>query len=303
MGIDRGVLVVGRIARDIALTVDAIPDAGGSTVVGERIEVLGGKGANQAVGLRQLGVERVALLGVAGADDVGAAVIARAAEDGVDVRHVMRRGATALLVDVVDASGGRRLLEHVPDAALLTPGDIEDASAAFDGVEVVCLQLQEPADALVAAAAAARAADARVVLDGGIAGPHRERLLGSAEVVRMDAAEAEQSTGVVVTDAASAERAARVVLALGPAWAAVAVPGVGDLVVWRGGIRLLPFGDAPVVDPTGAGDAFTAGLVAGMLRGEGPAAAGESAAAAAAATVSRVGGRPDLRPIRQDGRS
>jgi ribokinase len=289
-----GVLVVGQIARDLVLAVPAIPDAGGSVPVRERAERVGGKGANQAVGLRQLGVERVALLGVAGADAAGDEVIAQARQDGIAVDAVSRRGTTALLVDVVDADGARRLLEHVPPEALLTVEDVRRASALVTTADTVVLQLQQPADALLAAAEAARDAGARVVLDGGVEGDARDRLLHLADVVRMDAVEAAQLTDVDIASRADAERAARSVLDAGPGIVAAAVPGEGDLVVWREGLLMLPYSDATVVDPTGAGDAFVAGLVAALRTGASPAEAGRLASAAAGATVGRLGGRPDL---------
>jgi ribokinase len=53
-----------------------------------------------------------------------------------------------------------------------------------------------------------------------------------------------------------------------------------------------------VVDTTGAGDAFIAGLVAALLRDDRPDAAARYASAAASVTVEHPGGRPDLTPDR-----
>ena len=50
------IVVVGQIARDLVLVVDEVPGPGGTAPVRERREMLGGKGANIAVGLAQLGV-------------------------------------------------------------------------------------------------------------------------------------------------------------------------------------------------------------------------------------------------------
>jgi ribokinase len=47
---------------------------------------------------------------------------------------------------------------------------------------------------------------------------------------------------------------------------ALAVEG-GNYFAWRGGDLLLPLTRTPVVDMTGAGDAFTAALIAGLARG------------------------------------
>lgn len=52
---DHDVTVVGQIARDLVLLVDDAPAPGTSASVRQRIETLGGKGANQAVSLAQLG--------------------------------------------------------------------------------------------------------------------------------------------------------------------------------------------------------------------------------------------------------
>ncbi|WP_210479260.1 PfkB family carbohydrate kinase [Naasia sp. SYSU D00948] len=289
----RTVLVVGQAARDLALRIEELPESGGSTDVRERLEMLGGKGANQAVGLRQLG-SRVALLAVFGEDAVGERMRDEAIASGIDVSPAVRRGATALLVDVVEAAGHRRLLEDVPRSSLLTAADVRGASAAFGQADTVCLQLQQPAEALLAAADLARENGARVVLDGGIDGDARDRLLELADVVRADAPEAAALAGMEVQDQDDARSAAQHLLAAGPSVVALAVPGQGDLVAWAGGGRFFPYGEESVVDPTGAGDAFLAGLVTGLREGLEPEAAGRRASAAASATVARLGGRPDL---------
>jgi ribokinase len=109
------IVVVGQVARDLVLRIPGFPDAGTSASARERRELLGGKGANQAVALTQLGVP-VALVGVVGDDAAGAAVRAQAAADGIDVSSVVRRpgAAIALLLDLVADGGERRLVEHVP---------------------------------------------------------------------------------------------------------------------------------------------------------------------------------------------
>jgi ribokinase len=294
------IAVVGQLARDLVLLTDAVPEAGGSGVVRERRELLGGKGANHALGLHQLGAE-VSLVAVAGDDAAGAWALSQAGRDGIDVSGVRRRGSTALLVDVVEQGGPRRLLEHVPDEALLTADDVRAAAELIRGADTVCLQLQQPAEALLAAAELARAGGARVLLDGAIDEPARGELLTAAQVVRADAKEASLLSDIEITGRAGAERAAAALLDRGPALAAVGVPGEGDLVAWAGGSVFLPFGDAEVVDVTGAGDAFLAGLVTGVRLGWQPERAGRLAAAAAASTVQRLGGRPDLTQLRPDG--
>ncbi|MCG8927907.1 PfkB family carbohydrate kinase [Lentzea sp. CC55] len=279
------VVVVGQIARDLVLVVDEVPDAGGTAPVRERREMLGGKGANIAVGLAQLGAP-VALVGVVGDDDVGERLIARAAADGIATGAVVRRPdqETGLIVDVV--ADGWRYLEHLPDALLLREEDLP--VDLVEGAAAVVVQLQQPPEV---ALKAARAARGRVVLDGA---PERLRagLLESADVVRADHREAELLTGRTIRTADDAVSAARELMP--KELVAFAVDDVGNVFVWDGGELVVPLGDVEVVDTTGGGDAFVAALTFALTRGDGPEDAARLAVEASGATVTHPGGRPDL---------
>jgi ribokinase len=299
-GSPAGVVVIGHAARDLVLRVDGLPEAGGSGAVLERIERLGGKGANIAVGIRQLNPDvAVRLVAALGADAAGDAARQEAIEAGLDVAHVARRGRTALLVDLVTAPGERRLLEDATDESFVTVDDIAGAAEALRGADIVVLQLQQPGDVLVEAARIAHDGGARILIDGAIDGDARDTLLSLATAVRADAHEASLLSGVEIERREDAERAAADLLDRGPSLVALAVPEEGDLVAWHGGSRLYPHGDEPVADPTGGGDAFVAGLVTGMLRGDRPAQAGELASRAAGSTVQRLGGHPELAHLRE----
>ncbi|MFI7579902.1 PfkB family carbohydrate kinase [Kocuria kalidii] len=290
-----GVVVVGQVARDLVLGVEELPEAGGSTDVLERQELLGGKGANQAVACRQLGAT-VRLVGVVGDDRAGEEVLAQAAGDGIDVGAVVRRpGApTALLVDLVGPRGVRRLLEDVDPRMLLGAEDVRACAEAVRSADAVLVQLQQPGPAVLEALAAAGAGGALTVADGAPAdGAVRRRVLDAAAVVRADTAEAGALVGWAPRDVPGTVRAARSLLAEGPRVVALAT-GDGDVVAWPGGHVVLPHLDEDPVDPTGAGDSFVAALTVALLRGESPESAAWWAAAAAAEVVGTAGGRPDL---------
>jgi ribokinase len=270
------VVVAGQLARDLVLRVGRMPGTGEAADVALRREVLGGKGANQAVALAQLGAP-VALVAVAGGDDVGDHLVAQAARDGIDVTGVARRDGepSALIVEVLEAGGGWRYLQHIPPGTLLTPADVRKADALFEGAAAVLVQLQQPPRAALAAARRGRDAGALVVLDGVPAEEDRAALLDAADVLRADEQETRLLTGVSPDDHAGVLAAAGKIDGL--RLMALGVAG-GNLFVWPEGHLLLPLGDEPVVDTTGAGDALTAAL-----------------------TVSHPGGRPDLRSLRPTG--
>ncbi|WP_019181193.1 PfkB family carbohydrate kinase [Microbacterium yannicii] len=285
-------VVFGQIGQDLAMRLDRTPVIGSSFRVTDSRWLLGGKGANQAVGLRQLGAQ-VALVGAVGADSIGGMLRDAAIDDGIDVCGVARRGASAVLVDVVDRSGERLLLEHVPPSSLVTQHDADAAEDHVRRAGTVCLQAQQPARVLLHAAEAARAHGARVALDGAPEPELAERLVALADTLRADATEAEALVGFPIADEHRARAACADLLNRGPSVVALEVPGQGDLIGSRSGMRFLPHG-GDVVDRTGAGDAFFVGLVRALARSWSAQRAGDFAAAAAASTVTRLGGRPSL---------
>jgi ribokinase len=289
-------MVVGQIARDLVLVVDDVPGPGDTTPVRSRREMLGGKGANQAVALAQLGTA-VGLLGVVGEDEVGDRLVARARSDRIDVGRVVRRPGTetALIVDLVDQRGRWRYLEHIPERTLVGVADVDAAAPALRAATAVSVQLQQPSATALAVVRHARAAGRWVVLDGAPSDDaHRGPILAAADVVRADAREAGLLTGAPVEDVAGAVRAGRELLRHGPTLVALAVDGAGNVFVWPGHHLFLPLLDTPVVDRTGAGDAFVAALTTALVRGDGPRQAARLAVAAAAVTVGHPGGRPQL---------
>jgi ribokinase len=289
------VLVVGQIARDLVLLVDDVPGPRGTVPVRQRREMLGGKGANQAVGLTQLGV-RAGLIGVVGDDPTGRELRDQAASDGIDLTGVRcRTGTRTGLITSVVCGGRWRYLEDLPAEVLLGPADIDRVADLVRAAPTVILQMQQPGEAMVMAARLAKAAGRRVVLDGTPQDArYREQLLACADVVRADAREAQALTGGAVEDVATARREARRLLAHGPTLVALAVQDAGNLVVWPDGETFVPVTGVEVVDTTGAGDAFVAALTAALVGGRGPHVAARRAAAAASATAVRLGGRPCL---------
>lgn len=71
------------------------------------------------------------MLGVVGEDRIGAEILDQAGADGVDITAVVHRpgACTGLIVDVVDAGGRWRYLEHLPSEVLVSAPDVHAAAA------------------------------------------------------------------------------------------------------------------------------------------------------------------------------
>ncbi len=156
------------------------------------------------------------------------------------------------------------------------------------------MQLQQPADTAIRAAYYGRRGGARVVADGGLPADVIDELLPLVDVLRADATEVAQLSGARTESTSDTLRVANRLLEKGPSLVALAVPGEGDLLAWGHEHRLYPYSDEAVVDATGAGDAFTAALIAALRSGASYRDAGTAATRAAAATVGHLGGRPEL---------
>lgn len=215
------VVVIGQIGRDLVLRTDGSPLLSESTTILQRDELLGGKGANQAVGLAQLGVP-VALIGVVGDDFAGKSVLRQAEDDGIDISRVVRRGTTALLIDIVGEPPQRLLLEHVPETSLVQVADLDQSSSLLDTADTVSIQLQQPAATVLAAAQRAQRRGLRVVADGAPPPGIRDELLSAVDAIRADATEAALIAGKEVTTVEQATKLANHLLKCGPKRAAAA---------------------------------------------------------------------------------
>jgi ribokinase len=292
----RGVIVLGGANTDYTVRGPRLPTREDSEVQGsEFLEAPGGKGLNQAVAATRLGA-RAALIACVGTDTRARVILKHLTRDGVEARHVVRdaEASTGVTVIQVDRLGYKQTM-NAPGANLcLGVRDVRRAEAAVRAAQVLLVQLEPPLLAIVEAMRMAKAAGVPVILDAGPPRPLPDGLLRGVAIIRANAEEAEQLTGVHVTGRSSARRACKALLSRGVGAAAVEAGDRGDLIVWRDGECWLPHLKVQVVDATGAGDAFTAALAVQLAEGRTLAEAGRFASAAAALTTTRLGAQPAL---------
>lgn len=298
----RQVVVVGSANVDAVIELQRFP-VPGETVLGRTLQWLpGGKGANQAVAARRLGVPTVAVMAV-GDDEFGRQVLATLDAEGADTKHVrpVAGPPTGLAVVSVD-DGGENTIVVVPGAnARLTPSDVEGIGQLLCEGDVLLLQLEIPVDTSCTAAAIARGRGARVVLNaaplGGVAAP-LDDLLALTDVLILNETEARLLAGVPAHEGShddadwaslAAELSQRgpqaVVLTLGELGAVVHGPDGG----WR-----QPAFPTEVVDTTGAGDAFCGAVAAALAQAETLPVAVRRGCAAGAFAVTKAGAQRAL---------
>ncbi|MGY1637237.1 carbohydrate kinase family protein [Geodermatophilus sp. SYSU D00742] len=288
------VVVVGDLATDVVVVLDGEPAPGSDRPA--RITTRGGgAGANVAVHLAALGTP-VVLAGCTGDDAAGAALVGELVAAGVaPAVRAVTGAATGTVVCLVEPDGQRSMLADRGANLALLPGDVPPLRAGGH-LHLSGYTLLDPRPRAAGLATLAAAADAgcTVSVDPASTGPLArygvERWLAdtaTATLVLPNEEEARLLTGC--PDAATAARALA-------ARHRVAVVTLGaDGALWASGDTLVhrPAHPADVVDTTGAGDAFAAGLLSVWLAhpdGD-PATALDAGLARAAAVVARSGAR------------
>ena len=267
------VTVVGDSTLDVAARPAAEPVAGGD--VPARITLSpGGQGANVAVRLARAGVE--VRLATAIADDAAGRLIRSALEaDGVAMARVTSE-RSGMVVALLDPSGERTMLS---DRVTLEPMALADACAGAGWVHCSGYALADDATGdAVAAVLASLPVGTRISAGGGSlprdaerAGRVRERLTtASVSLLILGRDEAAALLDLALPSLAAAADA--LAAAFPRLIAVVTGAAAGSSAAGPGFALSVPAPDAPtpVVDATGAGDAFAAALIGALLTAEWP---------------------------------
>lgn len=286
----RPVVVVGDVMADVVVTLSRPLAIGSDTPA--RIEHRGGgSGANVAAWLARAGA-RPLLYGRVGDDPPGRLALAALAGEGVELLvSVDAERPTGTCVVLVDPGGERSMLPDRGANAALAPATLPEHAAH---VHVAGYALLDPGarPAALHALAEARRLGCPVSVDPASSAPLADAgataflgWIGRVDLLLPNAAEAAVLSGL--WDPAQAARA----LAAHAEEVVVTLGAEGAL--WSDGrtVEHVPAAPADVVDTTGAGDAFAAGLLAARTAGASRRAALTVAAALAAQAVQRPGAR------------
>lgn len=279
------VAVVGSANIDFVVRVDRHPSPGETVLGGDVTRSAGGKGANQAVAAARLGAE-VHFAGKVGRDAEGELLAAALDHAGVgtEALGVDAHRPTGMAFIAVDGAGENSIVVAPGANHAVVPADVEAAFGMLAPLDTVVLQCELPLDTVGHAARAAAGRGARVVLNLAPPAPLDTEVLTCADPLVVNAHEAAYLLGEQPnTDAVQRLRA------LGPASVVVTFGRDGALAGDSSGLSSWQPPRVPVVDTTGAGDAFTGSLAARLARSDEVHAATGFAVRAGAETVRSAG--------------
>ena len=281
------VVTVGHVLVDIRFLVDEFVGPDEEGVILEESRGVGGSAANVAIGVRRLGLKS-AVIAKVGFDSFGRIAVDELMKEGVDLSGLrVGFGSTGFTVVVINRRGQILLYGFKGASEELMPHEVDVRlieSAKY--VHIASLRL----DTSVEVARKARGLGKVVSWDPGrvlskLGLPKLKEIIKYVNIVLANEEEATNMTGE-----SDYKEAAEVVRGLGPELVIVKRGPKGVYVNSNQGCFSAPPLNPPkMVDTTGAGDAFAAGLLTGLSRGYDLSKAVTYAVAVATLKIAKLG--------------
>jgi ribokinase len=287
----KSIVILGIFVADTAYRAARLPVLG-ETLMGSGFQLgPGGKGSNQAVSAAMAGgdVRFVTRLGADSFGDMAQAIWAKAGVvPDVTVDASSHTGAAFIFLE--EHTGNNCIIVSPGAAADISVADVDGRAETIASAAVFLTQLECPIAATHHALQIARDGGARTILNPAPAATLSTDILKLCDFVTPNETEAEALTGVKVQDIESAKTAAHALLAQG-AGAAIITLGAQGVLYMDGAhaahIPALSLG--PVIETTGAGDAFNGAFATALAQGADPIEAARFGCAAASISVTRAG--------------
>ncbi len=287
------VVILGVFVADTAYRAERMPRMG-ETILGNSFALgPGGKGSNQAVAAARMGAD-VTMITKLGRDNFADMALATWAEAGVTphVEQVEDTYTGAAYIFIEEASGDNAIIIAPGAAALISAADMDAAREVISAGSVFVTQLEQPMEAAFRGLQIAREAGLATILNPAPAAELPDGMIALCDYVTPNETEAEELTGIAVTSDEDAKRASEALVAMGVGTPIITLGARGAYLHGHG---LVPAVDAgPVVETTGAGDAFNGGFAAALADGSSPAEAARIGCATAGISVTRPGTAPSM---------
>jgi ribokinase len=290
------IVVLGVFVADTAYRADRQPKMG-ETILGNSFSLgPGGKGSNQAVAIGKLNAP-VHMLTRLGRDDFAEMAMNTWKAAGVtpEVIWTPESYTGAAYIFLEEATGNNAIIVCPGAARLISPADIEANRNLIEGASIFITQLEQPIDTAECALGIAKRACVTTILNTAPAAPLPDSIFALCDYMTPNETEVEDMTGIKVVTLDDAKAAANALIARGVGTAVITLGERGALIHNKKISEVVPiFRFGPVVETTGAGDAFNGGFAVGLARGLPPVEAAKFGCAVAGISVTRKGTAPAM---------
>lgn len=292
----RGVAILGVFVADVAFRAGRQPEIG-ETIIGSGFKLgPGGKGSNQSVAAARVGAD-VTFVSRIGKDEFGAIALATWKKEGVKARvaETADEPTGAAYIFVNDKTGDNAIIVVPGAGGSIKPADVDSAADTICAAAVFITQLEQPVDAAIRGLEIAKKAGVVTVFNPAPALPLDDAIYPLCDYVTPNESEASLLSGFSVKSVDDARKAGDFFLKKGVGAALVTLGESGALLHSSSESILVPAFDAgPVVETTGAGDAFNGGFATAISRGASPKEAVRFGCAVAGISVTRAGTAPSM---------
>lgn len=292
----QSIVILGVFVADTSYRADRAPRMG-ETIMGNSFALgPGGKGSNQAVAAARVGGD-VHIITRLGRDPFADMALQTWVEAGVkpEITQHSDSYTGAAYIFVEEATGNNAIIICPGVAGRISTDDIDANADLIAGAAVFMTQLEQPMPAAHHALKLARAGGAITILNPAPAADLPDGMLALCDYATPNESETEALTGIPVVTINDAKRAAQALLGLGVGTAIITL-GENGVLFHDGQLteHIPAYNAGPVVETTGAGDAFNGGFATALARGETPIDAVRFGNATAAISVTRPGTAPSM---------
>ena len=285
--------ILGIFVADLVFFGEKIP-VEGETILGKNFVIgPGGKGSNQAVAAAKAGAKTFFISKI-GDDQFGSMATEIYENSGVDYSNVIisKNHSTGAAGILVNEGTGANAINVFPGAAgAITIEDIDKAEEAIKNSSIFLTQLEAPKDVVTYALKKAHSLNVKTILNPAPAAEIDESLFSMIDYFTPNETEASFYVDHNVETHEDAEKAAMQLLEKGIKNVVITLGEKGAFFANSEEKFFLPIANLsnPVVDTTGAGDAFNAGFAAALTEGQNIKDALKFASATAGLSTTKIG--------------
>jgi ribokinase len=295
MGSPPIITVVGSFAVGLTIRTPQMPVIG-ETLRGSDFDMgPGGKGSNQAVAAARLGANS-SLVAILGEDKLAEIADSLYATEGVNTDYVRKTAEqpTGVGFIILNARGENFIILDMGANNRMDSGYVDLAEERIAESRVVMTVLEIPVSAAARAMELGKKHGAMTILNPAPAAALPESIFQYVDYLTPNESELRILLGLPPNDPASTDELASRLRALGVRNVIVTMGKSGALILNDDGSLLIPSVSVDVVDTTGAGDAFNAGLAFALAQGRPLREAVQFACCAGALACTKLGVIPAL---------